>query len=475
MEAEIVQLKKSIALLQDEKLRLKTSHVRMELEMAKAMQAAGDFHPASSSGGGKGANMVLALRKKLIQTERALADKVQEVDALKQDARVAKTSELEREKSVLLSEVKRLMQAASTMARSVADANTSLASLPDQAATSSQNKSLLQECSQLKKHLQEVIAERDKAVADNTRIVSDSRSMMASAVEKALTAREKLITGDGIQARSAAQIKIDDLEKTNRKLQADFEQAKGDCKRSTGEIQRLKIRIQHLESLIGSGGGVQAAAVSFPPTSDKASSQVAAPATKPLASPSTLQELSFNCKHYTKSFLRTVVKVPFAISWPEFLKRLRDEFPGVCGCTYAHNEGVAVISNFRQFEQACERVEDAFIAGSSDGSLDILVMDFKYRNEVCAVQISSYLEQVIDDAAALANVSGTISKQPPATADSAPSSHRPQSGKFSRFQQLVKAEIELVNAQRVLDRDQLQAVRNRPHLEGQMSLRDPNL
>jgi hypothetical protein len=92
-----------------------------------------------------------------------------------------------------------------------------------------------------------------------------------------------------------------------------------------------------------------------------------------------------------------------------------------------------------------------------------------------AVQNSSYLEQVIDDAAALANVSGTISKQPPATADSAPPSHRPQSGKFSRFQQLVKAEIELLNAQRVLDRDQLQAVRNRPHLEGQMSLRDPNL
>jgi hypothetical protein len=68
-----------------------------------------------------------------------------------------------------------------------------------------------------------------------------------------------------------------------------------------------------------------------------------------------------------------VVQVPFAISWPDFLKRLRDEFPGVCGCTYVHNDAVAVISNFRQFEQACERVEDAFIAGNSDGSLDILV------------------------------------------------------------------------------------------------------
>lgn len=37
MEAEIGQLKKSVAQLQEEKLRLKTSHVRMELEMAKAV------------------------------------------------------------------------------------------------------------------------------------------------------------------------------------------------------------------------------------------------------------------------------------------------------------------------------------------------------------------------------------------------------------------------------------------------------
>ncbi len=53
----------------------------------------------------------------------------------------------------------------STLARSVADANTSIASLPDQAAMASQHKTLQQECAQLKKHLQEVIAERDKAVA----------------------------------------------------------------------------------------------------------------------------------------------------------------------------------------------------------------------------------------------------------------------------------------------------------------------
>jgi hypothetical protein len=38
MEAEIGQLKKSVAQLQEEKLRLKTSHVRMELEMAKAVR-----------------------------------------------------------------------------------------------------------------------------------------------------------------------------------------------------------------------------------------------------------------------------------------------------------------------------------------------------------------------------------------------------------------------------------------------------
>jgi hypothetical protein len=372
MEAEINQLKKGMAQLQEEKLRLKTSYVRLELEMSKAMQ--GEFHASGSgsSNGSKGTNMVLALRKRLSQSERALAEKAQEVDALKQDARVAKTSELEREKAVLLSEVKRLMQAASTMARSVADANTSLTSLPEQAALSSQNKSLQHECAQLKKHLQEVIAERDKAVADNVRIVSDSRSMVASAVEKALAAREKLVTGDGISARSAAQIRIDDLEKTNRRLQSDYDHAKDDHKRSIGEVQRLKIRVQHLESLVASSGSTQAtAAVAV--ASDRAHVAAATAASKPIASPSTLQQLSFNCKHYSKSFLRTVVQVPFAISWPDFLKRLRDEFPGVCGCTYVHNDAVAVISNFRQFEQACERVEDAFIAGNSDGSLDILV------------------------------------------------------------------------------------------------------
>jgi hypothetical protein len=369
MEAEITQLKKSMAQLQEEKLRLKTSYVRLELEMSKAMQ--GEFQGSGS--GSKGTNMVLALRKRLLQAERALVDKTQEVEALKQDARVAKTSELEREKAVLLSEVKRLMQAASAMARSVADANTTLTSLPEQAAMSSQNKTLQQECAQLKKHLQEAIAERDKAVADNVRIVSDSRSMMASAVEKALAAREKLVTGDGISARSAAQIRIDDLEKTNRRLQSDFDQAKEDHKKSAGEVQRLKIRIHHLESLIASSITTPAAsAVSFPGPSNKAHPVAVAP--KPVASPSTLQQLSFNCKHYSKSFLRTVVQVPFAISWPEFLKRLRDEFPGACGCTYVHKDSVAVISNFRQFEQACERIEDAFIAGSSDGSLDILVL-----------------------------------------------------------------------------------------------------
>jgi hypothetical protein len=52
---------------------------------------------------------------------------------------------------------------------------------------------------------------------------------------------------------------------------------------------------------------------------------------------------------------------------------LRDEFPGACGCTYASNDAVAVISNFKQFEQACERIEDAFIAGNGNGSLDVLV------------------------------------------------------------------------------------------------------
>jgi len=166
----------------------------LELEMAKAMQGAGDFSSSAggSSSGSKSGSMLLAVRKKLMQTERALADKAQEVEVLKQDARVAKTSELEREKAVLLSEVKRLMQASSSMARCIADANTSLASLPEQAAMSSQNKTLQvthiagsasffvsprpclyapqtpviscnlsphtppqQECSHLKKHLQE--------------------------------------------------------------------------------------------------------------------------------------------------------------------------------------------------------------------------------------------------------------------------------------------------------------------------------
>jgi hypothetical protein len=375
MEAEIVQLKKNIAVIQEEKLKLKTSHVRLELELAKCMQASGEQHSVSGS---KGANMALALRKKLSQTERELADKTQEVEALKQDARVAKTSELEREKAVLLSEVKRLMQATSTMARSIADANVSLAALPEQAAMSSQNKSLQQECAQLKKHLQEAIAERDKAVADNVRMVSESRSITASAVEKALAAREKLIAGDGIQARSAAQIKIEDLEKLNRKLQADFDHAKDDLRKSHGEAQRLKIRIQHLESLMSSSGIAKAAAAAAtsslsPKTSVEQTANQPAPALKKLASPSTLQELIFNCKHYSKSFLRTVVTVPFAISWPDFLKRLRDEFPGACGCTYASNDAVAVISNFKQFEQACERIEDAFIAGNGNGSLDVLV------------------------------------------------------------------------------------------------------
>ena len=112
--------------------------------MAKAMQGAGDFSSSAggSSSGSKSGSMLLAVRKKLMQTERALADKAQEVEVLKQDARVAKTSELEREKAVLLSEVKRLMQATSSMARCIADANTSLASLPEQAAMSSQNKTL---------------------------------------------------------------------------------------------------------------------------------------------------------------------------------------------------------------------------------------------------------------------------------------------------------------------------------------------
>jgi uncharacterized protein YbcI len=388
MEAEIFQLKKTISLLQEEKLRLKTGHVRLELEMSKAMQG-GDFHGGSSGGSsGKSANMVLALRKKLAQTEHALTDKSQEVEALKQDARVAKTSELEREKAVLLSEVKRLMQAASTMARSVADSSNSLAALPEQTAMNSQNKTLTQECAQLKKHLQEVMAERDKAVADNVRIVSDSRSMMASAVEKALAAREKLITGDGINARSAAQIRIDDLEKINRKLQLDFEQAKADSKRSNGEVQKLKIRIHHLESLIASGSGAQAvAAAPFPQAANASAAMRSAPMSKPIASPSTLQQLVFNCKHYSKSFLRTVVTVPFAISWPDFLKRLKDEFPGACGCTYVHNDSVAVIGNFRQFEQACERVEDAFISGASDGSLDILVRHAVYICHECTLMM----------------------------------------------------------------------------------------
>jgi hypothetical protein len=181
-------------------------------------------------------------------------------------------------------------------------------------------------------------------------------------------------------------------------------------------------------------------AVNLPPPIDKARSSSSL--SKPIASPSTLQELGFNCKHYSKSFLRTVVRVPFAISWPDFLKRLRDEFPGVCGCTYVpqalpavlfcnnwnryvHDDHVAVISNFRQFEQACERVEDAFIAGKSDGSLDILVRE---RSCCFRARVGADYPQVIDDAAALASIVGSITKQAAAAADSAPSSHRPQSG-----------------------------------------------
>jgi hypothetical protein len=128
---------------------------------------------------------------------------------------------------------------------------------------------------------------------------------------------------------------------------------------------------------------------------------------------------------FTHRFSVTFNQVPFAISWPDFLKRLRDEFPGVCGCTYVHNDSVAVISNFRQFEQACERVEDAFIAGSSDGSLEILVRSFDL---IGALKLLMRF-QVIDDAAALATISGTIPKHSSAVADSAASSHRPQSGR----------------------------------------------
>jgi hypothetical protein len=142
----------------------------------------------------------------------------------------------------------------------------------------------------------------------------------------------------------------------------------------------LKIRIHHLESLIASGSGAQAvAAAPYPPSANASAAVHSASVSKPVASPSTLQKLVFNCKHYSKSFLRTVVTVPFAISWPDFLKRLKDEFPGACGCTYVHNDSVAVIGNFRQFEQACERVEDAFITGASDGSLDILVRHVVYK------------------------------------------------------------------------------------------------
>ena len=68
-------------------------------------------------------------------------------------------------------------------------------------------------------------------------------------------------------------------------------------------------------------------------------------------------------------------------------------------------------------------MEDAFIAGRSDGSLDILVRPCSLLRV-----IGFDYPQVIDDAAALASIVGSTTKQPAAAIDSAPSSHRPQSG-----------------------------------------------
>jgi hypothetical protein len=172
-------------------------------------------------------------------------------------------------------------------------------------------------------------------------------------------------------------------------------------------------------------------------------------------------------------FSVTFRQVPFAISWPDFLKRLRDEFPGVCGCTYVHNDSVAVISNFRQFEQAFERVEDAFIAGSSDGSLEILVRLF---DMICAHK-NVMRCQVIDDAAALATISGAIPKHSSissAVADSAVSSHRPQSGTRACIS-VDAGNLMRFTTQLRLDLDRHLAVRSRQHLGGQTPLHDRSL
>jgi len=85
-------------------------------------------------------------------------------------------------------------------------------------------------------------------------------------------------------------------------LQGEFEGAKDDSKRANGEVQRLKIRIQHLESLVAASGAAQAAAAvsSAQPSAQAAGGgrgDGAAAAAKPVASPSTLQELSFNCRY----------------------------------------------------------------------------------------------------------------------------------------------------------------------------------
>jgi len=113
MVDKMLELQRQLNIVEDDKTKLQTETVRLELELSKVLRENEELFQAKSGSvaiTGASANFVRKMKKTIKELEGKVSGKDLELKKIKGDARVTRMAELEVERNTFLREVKRLQR-----------------------------------------------------------------------------------------------------------------------------------------------------------------------------------------------------------------------------------------------------------------------------------------------------------------------------------------------------------------------------
>jgi len=368
---EVLKLKKTVLALEEDKVRLKTQNIKLELEVSRVLREHEDLANGKGSAQGaaaaRNAHMVVALRRKLKTVEKSQTAKDDELGMLKRDARISRVQELERENGIFISEVRRLQHIVLKLGAEIAEFEVPGTISPEAAAKIAALESSKAGLEERAERLEEDLGRAQREVAEAQLQVKtvkrEFESESKAKVAKALAERDRLATQDTDKVRSSMQSRLEDLQSANRRLTLLLDEETQKRHESDAEIKTLKRQLETARLAAAQAGSAS------PRTRPSSASKPAAKSSS-TREVQRLEHLTFHCQH---RYMRTTITTDIGIQWVDFMRKLKQEFAGASGFSYDHSGSKTDVQSVTAFEKCCNYVEDLFVQNGTN-AIDISVL-----------------------------------------------------------------------------------------------------